>query len=75
MVTYRVNKDRYAYPDRVPKWWDGPVEPWTIDRLAEEISAVQRFAERYEIPSHRIIASEFWYDRRLEGAAALPERL
>ncbi|MDE2700934.1 MAG: hypothetical protein OXI23_18855, partial [Gemmatimonadota bacterium] len=33
-------------------------------------NAVQRFAERYEIPSHRIIASEFWYDRRLEGAAA-----
>ena len=31
---------------------------------------MQRFAERYEIPSHRIIASEFWYDRRLEGAAA-----
>ena len=70
MVTYRVNKGRYAYPDRVPKWWDGPVESWTIDRLAEEVNAVQRFAERYEIPSHRIIASEFWYDRRLEGAAA-----
>ena len=70
MVTYRVNKGRYAYPDRVPKWWNGPVESWTIDRLAEEINAVQRFAERYEIPSHRIIASEFWYDRRLEGAAA-----
>lgn len=69
MVTYRVNKGKYAYPDRVPKSWDGPVEPWTMDRLGEEMNAVQQFSQRYDIPSNRIIASEFWYDRRLEGAA------
>ncbi len=70
MVTYRVNQGRYAYPDRVPKWWNGPTESWTIDRLAREMQAVQKFSERYNIPAHRIIASEFWYDRRLKGAAA-----
>ena len=70
MVTYRVNKGRYAYPDRVPKSWNGPTESWTIDRLAREMHAVQKFSEQYDIPAHRIIASEFWYDRRLEGAAA-----
>ncbi len=70
MVTYRVNQGRYAYPDRVPKSWNGPTESWTIDRLAREMHAVQQFSEQYNIPPHRIIASEFWYDRRLEGAAA-----
>ncbi len=70
MVTYRANKEgRYAYPDRVPKSWNGPSEAWTKDRLAEEIEAVRVFADRYEIPANRIIASEFWHDRRLEGAA------
>ena len=70
MVTYRVNQGRYAYPDRVPKSWNGPTESWTIDRLAQQMHAVQKFSEQYDIPPHRIIASEFWYDRRLEGAAA-----
>ena len=70
MTTYRVNQDRYAYPDRVPKSWNGPTESWTIEDLAREIQAVQEFSERYNVPANRIIASEFWYDRRIEGAAA-----
>ena len=70
MTTYRVNQGRYAYPDRVPKRWDGPTESWTTDRLAQEVLAVEAFAKKYNIPANRIIASEFWYDRRLEGAAA-----
>ena len=70
MTTYRVNQGRYAYPDRVPTSWDGPTEFWTRDRLAQEVLAVEAFAKTYDIPANRIIASEFWYDRRLEGAAA-----
>ena len=69
MTTYRVNQGRYAYPHRVPAR-DGPTESWTRDRLAREVLAVERFAKRHRIPASRIIASEFWYDRRLEGAAA-----
>ena len=70
MTTYRVNQGRYAYPDRVPTSWDGPTESWTRDRLAHEVLAVEAFAETYNLPANRIIAAEFWYDRRLEGAAA-----
>ena len=70
MTTYRVNQGRYAYPDRVPTSWDGPTESWTRDRLAQEVLAVEAFADTHNIPANRIIASEFWYDRRLEGAAA-----
>ena len=70
MTTYRVNQGRYAYPDRVPKSWDGPAESWTRERLAQEVLAVEEFADTHNIPANRIIASEFWYDRRLEGAAA-----
>ncbi len=69
MVTYRVNQGRYAYPGRVPKP-DGSTESWTTDRLAQEVLAVDEFSRTYNIPANRIIASEFWYDRRLEGAAA-----
>ena len=70
MTTYRVNQGRYAYPDRVPKSWDGPTESWTRDRLAQEVHAVEEFSKQYDIPASRVIASEFWYDRRIEGAAA-----
>lgn len=70
MTTYRVNQGRYAYPHRVPKSWDGPTESWTRDRLAQEVLAVEAFAKTYDVPANRIIASEFWYDRRIEGAAA-----
>ena len=70
MVTYRANQGRYAYPDRVPVSRNGPTESWSVERLAREVRAVEEFAERHNIPAHRIIASEFWYDRRLDGAAA-----
>ena len=70
MVTYRINQGRYAYPDRVPKSPNGPTESWTAERLAQEVLAVEEFARTHNIPANRIIASEFWYDRRLEGAAA-----
>ena len=77
MVTYRVNQGRYAYPDRVPKSWNGPTESWTIDRLAREMQAVQQFSEQYNIPAHRIIASEFWYGpspRRRSSIYGRPHR-
>ena len=35
-----------------------------------KLLAVEEFARTHNIPANRIIASEFWYDRRLEGAAA-----
>ena len=70
MVTYRVNQGRYAYPDRVPKSENGPTESWRPERLAHEVLGVEEFARTHDIPASRIVASEFWYDRRVEGAAA-----
>ena len=70
MCAYRANKGRYSYPDRVPGTWDGPGERWDRARLAEELAAVERWAARHGVAANRIVASEFWCDRRVEGAAA-----
>jgi hypothetical protein len=65
-TTFRVNKGRFAYPDRMPST-DGTAS-WTRANLEEIVAPVERFAERHGIPRWRIAASEFWCDRRIEGA-------
>ncbi len=68
-AAFRINKSRFEYPTRMPAGKD-KVEPWTIDNLRATVDAVVAFAARYDIPSNRIIASEFWCDRRVAGVAA-----
>lgn len=66
-AAFRINKERYSYPDKLPNVWDGPGVPWTFETLATRIDPVIEFAAKYNIPAHRIIASEFWCDRRVSG--------
>jgi endoglucanase len=68
LCAFQANKGRYRYPDRVPSSWNAPGEKWDHDRLAREFADVEHWAAQHHIPANRIIASEFWYDRRLPGA-------
>ncbi len=63
------NMGRYSYPDAMPAYWNGPQETWDINRLAELLKPVEKFAEENGIPSNRIIAAEFWCNRRIAGCA------
>ncbi len=66
-AAFRINKGRYSYPDTMPNVWDGPGMPWTFDDLAQRLDPVIEFADSHNLPAHRIIASEFWCDRRVSG--------
>lgn len=66
---YRVNRERFAYPDRMPAGRGAATRPWTIDSLRALVRPVAEFAARHRIAPHRIVASEFFCDRRVGGAA------
>ena len=61
------NMGRFSYPDAMPAYWNGPQEVWDINRLAELLKPVEEFAAENGIPSNRIIAAEFWCNRRIAG--------
>lgn len=61
------NKGRYSYPNSMPKYWNGPVESWTINDLENLLDPVVQFIEENEIQEFQIIASEFWCHRRVNG--------
>ena len=63
-----INKGRFAYPDRMPAGNDSTAV-WNIEKLRAIVEPVRAFAARYDVPKHRIISSEFWCDRRVDGAA------
>lgn len=63
------NKGRYSYPDAMPKYWNGPAETWTIEDLDELLKPVEQFITDNDIENYRIIASEFWCNRRVSGCA------
>ncbi|MEN6575885.1 MAG: cellulase family glycosylhydrolase [Phycisphaerales bacterium] len=67
-TTTRVNKGRYAYPDRMPESWDGPVARWSKANLRALLEPVERWAAKYRIPHSRIVAAEFGCGRQSEGA-------
>ena len=67
-TAYRVNKGRFAYPHRMPGASEGQTEVWSVENIRDGLSQVAAWADRHDIPVHHIIASEFWVDRRLEGA-------
>jgi aryl-phospho-beta-D-glucosidase BglC (GH1 family) len=68
-TTFRINKGQFAYPAKMPAGKSGTAV-WSISNLKAIVAPVEAFAARYQIPPQRIIASEFWCDRRVEGAAA-----
>jgi hypothetical protein len=38
----KANRGRYAYPDRMPQYWDGPAEGWERDALASTSRTLSR---------------------------------
>ena len=50
-----------------------PPRAWTIEDLEALVQPVVDFQARHDLPSRRIVASEFWVDRRVEGAASYLE--
>ena len=67
-TAFRVNKGRFAYPHRMPGASEDETRVWSIEDFRDGFSQVAGWAEKHNIPANRIIASEFWVDRRLEGA-------
>ena len=64
----KANKGRYAYPDRMPAYWDGPAEKWDRDALAKMMEPVAAWAAKHGVPTSRIVAAEFGCDRGAPGA-------
>ena len=67
-VTYRVNKDRFSYPDNMPGETQETTTKWTIAEIHRRLQPVIEWAHRYNIPASRIIAEELGCDRRVSGA-------
>jgi hypothetical protein len=60
--TYRVNKGRFEYPDRMPPGWSAA-------NLQRHLADIAAWADRHGIAPNRIVAAEFGVDRRVGGAA------
>jgi hypothetical protein len=67
-TTTRVNKGRYAYPDRMPESWDGPGVKWSPANLRALLEPVERWADQHGVPPSRIVAAEFGCGRQSAGA-------
>jgi hypothetical protein len=67
-ATYRVNKDRFAYPDKMPTGQGDATRPWTPADIHQRVRPVVEWAQRFGIPPSRIVAEEFGCDRRVAGA-------
>ena len=71
--TYRVNKGRFSYPDKMPVAGSDATEPWTRADIQKRIQPVIDWAIRFNIPASRITAEELGCDRRVAGALAYLE--
>lgn len=67
-ATFRVNKGKFSYPDKMPTVEEGETETWETGRIAEEFAPVLQWAEEHRVPLKRIVAAEFGVDRRVAGA-------
>lgn len=67
-VTYRVNKGRFSYPDRMPGENSQITTKWTVAEIHRRLQPVFQWAQSYNIPASRIIAEELGCDRRVSGA-------
>ncbi|MDC7240885.1 MAG: cellulase family glycosylhydrolase, partial [Spirochaetales bacterium] len=66
-----ANQGRYSYPDAMPRFWTGSLtEKWESEDLERLVNPVETFIEANGIEEYRIIASEFWCNRRINGCAA-----
>ena len=72
-TTYRVNKGRFSYPDKMPVAGSDATEPWAKADLKARFQPVIDWAERHDVPASRITAEEFGCDRRVVGAKAYLE--
>lgn len=66
-TTKRINKGRFAYPDRMPTGWTGPTIPWTAANLRERVEPVIEWMKRHRVPSSRVVVGEFGCHRQTEG--------
>jgi hypothetical protein len=64
----KANKGRYAYPDAMPAYWNGPAEEWGRDVLGRKMDPVAEWAARHGVPPNRIVVAEFGCDRGAPGA-------
>lgn len=73
-ATYRVNKGRFRYPDKMPTVNatrdKDETEVWTAENIVSDLAPVAVWAREHNIPFNRIIAEEFGVDRRVPGATA-----
>lgn len=68
-ATYRINQNRFSYPDRMPlsgQQKDTSVK-WTRSHIALDLQTVANWAQQHEIPENRIMVEEFGADRRVGG--------
>ena len=69
---FRANQGRYAYLERMPAPGSGQAATktsrWRVADLERLVRPVGAFASKHRLPAHRIVASEFWCDRRVAGA-------
>jgi endoglucanase len=66
-ATYRINKGRFEYPDKMPAGADA-TKAWTQADLKRCFQPVLDWAKRFDVPASRIVAEEFGCDRRVVGA-------
>ena len=67
-ATFRVNKGKFSYPDKMPTPQEGKTAIWKQGRISQEFAPVFRWAEEHQVPLNRIVAAEFGVDRRVAGA-------
>jgi len=67
-VTYRVNKGRFSYPEKMPGDTSDTTTRWTIANIHRRLHPVVEWSQRHNIPASRIIAEELGCDRRVSGA-------
>ena len=64
------NKGRYSYPGRMPAYGNSQEGLWEKSDLEGLLSPVHQFIEDENIEPWRIIAGEFWCNRRVPGCDA-----
>ncbi|MFK7822245.1 MAG: glycoside hydrolase family 5 protein [Planctomycetaceae bacterium] len=66
-TTFRVNRGRFSYPDRMPGKSDGTVQ-WSKSSLASQFQPVLEWSTRHGIPANQLVLSEFGCGRCVPGA-------
>ena len=67
-ATFRVNKNRFSYPAKMPVGDSDETQPWKPDTLRNHFQSVLDWAKRHDMPANRIVVGEFGCDRRVAGA-------